>query len=63
MHRSCAAVVRDGSILMVYCDHGTHAHWTLPGGGLEGDESPEEAVIRELRDDIQVSRVIEALGI
>ncbi|QAY70282.1 DUF952 domain-containing protein [Xylanimonas protaetiae] len=25
--------------------------WTLPGGGLEGDETPEEAVVREVREE------------
>lgn len=44
-------MIRDGAILMVHCDHGTHAHWTLPGGGLEADETPEDAVIRELREE------------
>ncbi len=27
-------------------------HWDLPGGGREGDESPEECVLRELREEL-----------
>lgn len=26
-------------------------HWTLPGGGTEGAETPEEAAVRELREE------------
>ncbi len=46
--RACAAVIRDDAILMVHCTHHTHAHWTLPGGGIEPGETREEAVLREL---------------
>ncbi|HGG04973.1 MAG TPA: NUDIX domain-containing protein [Aliiroseovarius sp.] len=27
-------------------------HWDLPGGGREGDESPEQCVLRELREEL-----------
>lgn len=47
-HRACAAIIRDGSIVMLYVDHGSHGHWTLPGGGVEDGEAPEQAVIREV---------------
>lgn len=52
--RACAAVIRDGAILMVHCDHGTHAHWTLPGGGIEPGETPEAAALRELAEEASV---------
>jgi 8-oxo-dGTP diphosphatase len=39
-----ALIVRDGQVLTVEEESGT----SLPGGGMEGDETPEEALRREL---------------
>lgn len=49
--RACAAVIRNGRILMVRQRHAGREFWTLPGGGLEPDESPEQATLRELREE------------
>ena len=49
--RSVAIIVRDGKILMervVYFGRGFH---TVPGGGIEEGETPEQAVIRELKEE------------
>ena len=50
-NRSIALVVRDGKILSVH----TRRSWgyvnELPGGGIETGESPEEAAIRELKEE------------
>ena len=32
--------------------------WCLPGGGLEGDETPEKGALRELREECNVDGVI-----
>ncbi len=61
---SVAALVRDadGRILLVQvADHG---EWTLPGGLLEPDERPEDAVAREAREEAGVEVEVAApLGV
>jgi 8-oxo-dGTP diphosphatase len=49
--RVCAAIVRDGAILMVRHEHDGRAYWTLPGGGVEHGETPEQALVREVREE------------
>jgi 8-oxo-dGTP diphosphatase len=47
----CAAIIRDNSILMVrHCD-AEREYWTLPGGAIESGETPQEAVVREVREE------------
>ena len=60
-------VVRDGRIML--CQRKPEVHnglkWEFPGGKLEDGESPEEALKRELREelsiDVRVGRVIDAV--
>ncbi|MFE0580315.1 NUDIX domain-containing protein [Streptomyces sp. NPDC058874] len=57
--RVAAVIVRDGCVLMVR-EHalgpgGRHdgaEYWTLPGGGLEEGEEPEDAVRREVAEEV-----------
>ena len=49
---SRAVIVKDGLILL---SHETVSGWWLvPGGGLEGDETPEECCIREAEEETGV---------
>jgi 8-oxo-dGTP diphosphatase len=50
--RVCGAVLRDGEILMVRHRHGEHDYWKLPGGGPEAGETMEEAIVREVREEV-----------
>lgn len=50
-HRVCAAIIRNNTILMVKHTEEKKVYWTLPGGGIAVDESPEEAVIREVEEE------------
>jgi 8-oxo-dGTP diphosphatase len=47
---------------MVHHQHDGRSYWTLPGGAVEANESPQEAVIREVKEetglDAQVSRFL-----
>ena len=50
--RVCAAIVRDGAILMVRHEHEGRTYWTLPGGAVEPGETPEQAIVREVREEV-----------
>lgn len=52
--RAFAAIIKDECILMVHESNGSKSFWTLPGGGLEHDETFEEAVVREVREEVNV---------
>lgn len=49
--RACAAIIRKGDILMVRRRHDGRTYWTLPGGGIEPGETPEQATVREVREE------------
>jgi 8-oxo-dGTP pyrophosphatase MutT (NUDIX family) len=44
---SAAGLVRDGNRLLLVQNRENH-HWTTPGGAIEPDETPAEAVVREV---------------
>lgn len=49
--RVCAAIIKDNNILMVFHQHDNRSYWTLPGGGVDHGETPEQAVIREVLEE------------
>ena len=49
--RAVAIVVRDGKILMERVFYFGREFFTVPGGGIEEGETPEQAVIRELKEE------------
>ncbi|NUP48161.1 MAG: NUDIX hydrolase [Catenulispora sp.] len=57
--RAAAVIIRDGRVLMVR-ERGTGAtgrhdgqeYWTLPGGGIEPGETPEQTVMREVAEEV-----------
>ena len=46
-----AVVIRAGHVLLALWNEPEVPTWTLPGGGVELDESPEEGAVREVREE------------
>jgi 8-oxo-dGTP diphosphatase len=53
----CAALVRDGRVLLGHRSAGRRWYpdvWDLPGGHVEDGEAPEEALVREIAEELGV---------
>ena len=51
-----ALLLADGDVLLVEERHSDGTpFWTLPGGGVESDETPTEGLARELREELDCS--------
>ncbi|MCR4312403.1 MAG: NUDIX domain-containing protein, partial [Candidatus Uhrbacteria bacterium] len=64
---SKALVIYNGKLVLVQRDNKPDIlnpnKWNLPGGGIEDDESPRDALIRELREEINIEPLkIEEMG-
>ena len=54
-----AVCVEKGRVLLAYC--APTKCWTLPGGGVEHEEDPFDAVIREVAEETGYDAVVERL--
>ena len=53
-YAACALVERDGKVLLVR--HSYVAGWLLPGGGVARGEPAEQAILREMKEEIGLER-------
>ena len=49
--RARAIIIHDGKIVSMYRERQGRIFYTFPGGGMEGDETEEECVIREVMEE------------
>ena len=52
--RASAVIIREDQILMVKILDRGRSWWCLPGGTIEPGETPEQAVVRELCEELNV---------
>ena len=57
------AIVRDDHLLLIkHREHASgRAYWIIPGGGRDGDESEEECVRREMKEETHLDVSVERL--
>jgi 8-oxo-dGTP diphosphatase len=58
MSRAQALVVRKNKVLMVKHCEGNNSYWCLPGGGINKDEDPSVACLRELKEECNLTGAI-----
>ncbi|MES1951709.1 MutT domain-containing protein [Salinisphaera sp. S4-8] len=56
---ACLVAEQDGKLLLVRVRQ--NAHWYLPGGKIEDDESPEAALHRELHEELGITLTLGSL--
>ncbi len=59
LRKSTAAIILNdlGQILLVQKINYADGYWNFPGGGVDGDEQPEQAILRELSEEVGLNEV------
>lgn len=50
--RAGALLVHEGKLLTYFFNGAKQQYWRIPGGGIENGETPEQAAVRELREEL-----------
>jgi mutator protein MutT len=56
-----AVFADDGRLVLLIKENYEHRRWGFPGGALEPGETPEQAVVREVREETGVETRVDAL--
>jgi len=62
-HTRCQGmIIQDHKILLIRHQHSTGiSYWVIPGGGIEGPETEEECVIREMKEETNLIVTVDRL--
>lgn len=58
-HRAVAIILHDNQLLVMFRRKNGREYYTLPGGGIEQDETSEQAVIREIKEETTLDVTID----
>ncbi|MEN9328703.1 MAG: hypothetical protein RI947_1511 [Candidatus Parcubacteria bacterium] len=59
--RAAAIILKDYAVLLMYRKREGHEYYVFPGGGVEKDETVEEAVLREVTEETTVQVKLDKL--
>jgi len=49
--RVSAIILKDDKILLIHRKKNGEEYWVFPGGGVEDTETPEQGIIREVKEE------------
>ncbi len=56
---AAAAIIKDNHVLAALRSYGTQIGWELPGGKIEPHETAEEAIVREIREELSAEIAVD----
>ncbi len=59
--RAVAVIVKNNKVALIHRKKEGKDYWVFPGGGVEEGETPEEAVIREVHEELSLASKVERL--
>jgi len=59
--RAVAIIIKDNKVALVHRKKEGRDYWVFPGGGVEEGETPEEAVVREVQEELSLTGKVERL--
>ena len=57
-HRAAVFILDNGKVLLFHRFKNGHEYYAVPGGGVEADENPEMAAVRELKEETNLNIVL-----
>jgi len=53
--RASAVIIKGSKVLLIHRIDGDAEYWTFPGGGIETNETAEEAIKREIKEETNLN--------